>query len=153
MRFTCWTLLLVLLLAGCDASGLRFGADGGASVPADADAASSERYDADGDRFAAIQDDIFTPNCAMKCHGGGGAPESLRLDAPNAFASLINVPSRENSEILRVRPGDPENSYLYMKLVPADARRVGGRCPPGGPYLDATQIEAIRQWIANDAEP
>jgi methionine-rich copper-binding protein CopC len=49
----------------------------------------------------------------------------------------------------RVRPGDPDGSYLIQKLEGRAA--VGAQMPFGGPPLPASTIAFIRQWIANGA--
>ena len=98
--------------------------------------------------FASIQQHVLTPICTV-CHAGGSAPEGLRLDATNSYALLVGVPSTEVPSILRVKPGDPDNSYIVQKLE--GHASVGARMPFGGPYLDAATIAVIRQWISDGA--
>jgi hypothetical protein len=52
--------------------------------------------------------------------------------------------------LLRVKPGDPDNSYMVHKIEGL-AGIVGGRMPLGQTPLPQTTIDAIRQWIANGA--
>jgi hypothetical protein len=52
--------------------------------------------------------------------------------------------------ILRVVPGDPNNSYIIQKLEGHAA--VGAQMPFGGPPLDAAVIAVIRQWITDGAQ-
>jgi len=73
----------------------------------------------------------------------------LRLDDGNSYALLVGVASGEQGSVLRVAAGNPNNSYLIQKLEGTAA--VGGRMPLGGPFLDATTIGVIRQWIADGA--
>jgi hypothetical protein len=94
--------------------------------------------------FASIQSHVFTPICSV-CHAGGAAPRGLRLDASNAYAMLVNVPSSEVPGLMRVLPRDAANSYMVQKIEGHAA--VGARMPFGGPYLDAQTITLIRQWI------
>jgi hypothetical protein len=98
--------------------------------------------------FQSIQDNVFTPICSV-CHVGGGAPMGLRLDAANSYNLLVGVPSTEVPTILRVKPGDPDNSYIIQKLEGHAA--VGVRMPFGGPYLSTDTIAFIRQWITAGA--
>ena len=121
---------------GLDANGRPL-ASGGGTVPLSAD-------------FAAIQANILTPICSV-CHIGGGAPEGLRLDAVNSYNLLVGVPSTEVPPLLRVKPGDPSNSYIIQKLQGHAA--VGAQMPLGGPYLSADTIAFIQQWITNGASP
>src|SRR5271167_4171543 len=121
---------------GLDANGRPL-APGGGTVPLSAD-------------FESIQANIFTPICSV-CHMGGGAPEGLRLDAANSYNLLVGVPSTEVPSLLRVKPGDPADSYIIQKLEGHAA--VGAQMPLGGPYLSAATIGFVRQWISNGAPP
>ena len=100
--------------------------------------------------FSSIQSHVFTPICTA-CHAGGAAPQGLRLDATNSYTLLVGVASAEVPSIRRVAPGDAANSYVIQKLEGHAA--IGARMPLGGPYLDATTIGLIRQWIDNGAHP
>ena len=98
--------------------------------------------------YASIQSHVFTPVCSA-CHAGGSAPQGLRLDASNAYAMTVGIGSAEVPGLQRVKPGDPDNSYLIQKIE--GHASVGARMPYGGPYLDAATVSTIRQWIANGA--
>ena len=121
---------------GLDSNG-RPVAPGGGTVPLSAD-------------FKSIQANIFTPICSV-CHVGGAAPEGLRLDATDSFNLLAGVPSTEVPSLMRVKPGDPNNSYIIQKLEGHAA--VGAQMPLGGPYLSTDTIAFVRQWITNGAPP
>jgi hypothetical protein len=99
--------------------------------------------------FSSIQSHVFTPMCTA-CHSGSAAPRGLRLDAANSVALLVNTPSGVVPSLMRVKPGDADNSYLVQKLEGHAA--VGARMPLGGPYLDASAMALIRQWINNGAQ-
>src|SRR5579872_3452378 len=138
-----WPALLSMSLAvagcagngqGLDQNGQPIGS-GGSSTPLTADLAS-------------IEANVFTPICS-KCHIGGGAPEGLRLDAADAYNLLVGVPSTEVPSIMRVKPGDPDSSYIIQKLE--GHASVGARMPLGGPYLSSDTIAFVRQWITNGA--
>lgn len=98
--------------------------------------------------FESIQANLFDPVCTV-CHSGAAAPQGLRLDAANSFASLVGVPSREVPSVLRVAPGDPDGSYLIQKLE--GSASVGDRMPLGGPAVPAETIALVRQWILEGA--
>lgn len=98
-----------------------------------------------------IQDTIFTPRCAFDgCHAGPLPQQGMDLSPGVARGSIVGVPSAELTMLDRVEPGDPTNSYLWMKLA-GDARIVGERMPFGGPYLSDEEIERVRSWIAAGA--
>src|SRR5688500_2185542 len=109
--------------------------------------------------FSSIQRDIFEasdssgrPSCSS-CHNpNGGAFRSVGLDLSTAgsYDSLVGVVSRQKAGVLRVAPGDPDNSYLLHKLeVRTDI--IGGRMPLRGPFLSDGQIAIIRRWIETGA--
>jgi len=98
--------------------------------------------------FASIQQNVFTPVCT-RCHAGAAAPTGLRLDEASSYAMLVNVPSVEVPALRRVRPGDPDLSYLIQKLEGRAA--VGGRMPLNSPPLPQTTIDVVKQWIREGA--
>jgi len=51
---------------------------------------------------------------------------------------------------MRVKPGDPANSYLIQKLEGAPGIS-GSRMPFGGPFLDQPTIDLIKAWITSGA--
>ena len=51
---------------------------------------------------------------------------------------------------MRVKPGDPANSYLIQKLE-GTAGIQGSRMPLGGPFLDQTTIDQLKSWIVSGA--
>jgi Bacterial Ig-like domain len=136
--------LLATLLGGCAGNGVGLDANGnpiglGSSAP-------TEPLSAD---FQSIQDNVFTPICT-KCHIGADAPEGLQLDQAHSYALLVGVPSAEVPGVLRVKAGDPTDSYLIQKLTNASGI-VGAQMPFGGPYLPQSTIAFIQQWISNGA--
>jgi hypothetical protein len=100
--------------------------------------------------FQEIQDTIFTPICTQ-CHIGSGAPQGLRLDAANSYALLVNTASSEVPSLMRVNPGNPDQSYLLQKIEGTAA--VGGRMPFGQAPLPQDRIDLVRSWIAGGAQP
>jgi hypothetical protein len=120
---------------GLDQNGQPLGSEG-AGTPLTAD-------------FQSIQDNVFTPICS-KCHIGAGAPEGLQLDAAHSYNLLVGVPSAEAPTLVRVKPGDPDSSYVVQKIEGA-AGIVGGQMPLGETPLPQATIDAIRQWITDGA--
>jgi len=100
--------------------------------------------------FQEIQETVFTPICTQ-CHIGATAPQGLRLDAANSYAMLVNVASNEVPNLMRVNPGNPDQSYIVHKIQGNAA--VGGRMPLGQAPLPQDRIDLIRQWIASGAPP
>lgn len=111
---------------------------------------SSQSSVATGVTLQQLQADIFTPRCSG-CHTGSGAPQGLRLDTEqNSFDFLVNQASGEMPSLMRVEPGDPDNSYLVMKIEGAPTI-TGGRMPLGGAALSSELINQVRDWISNGA--
>jgi len=131
------------LLGGCAGNGMGLDANGN---PIGLDSSAPEPLSAD---FQSIQDNVFTPICT-RCHIGANAPEGLQLDQAHSYALLVGVPSAEVPGVLRVKPGDPTDSYLIQKLQ-GSSGIVGVQMPFGGPYLPQTTIAFIQQWITNGA--
>jgi uncharacterized protein (TIGR03118 family) len=101
-----------------------------------------------------LQAAVFTPKCAG-CHdgsapAGGALPGSMDLTAGNSHGSLVNVASQEKPALMRVKPGEPDNSYLVHKLE-GGPNIEGSRMPLGGPFLDQATIDDVRAWIASGA--
>jgi len=98
-----------------------------------------------------IQQFVFTPTCARAgCHLNPGAQQGMDLSDGTAYANIVGVRSVEDPTLDRVHPGDPDNSYLVLKLE-GSLLISGDRMPPGGPYLSQVEIDVIRQWILDGA--
>lgn len=95
---------------------------------------------------------IFKSSCVM-CHLPGNSPAGLALHPKGGYANLVGVASTQSPQ-LRVAPGQPEESYLYRKLVGTHAAASGSgeRMPFGDMQLSADQIDVIRRWIADGAK-
>lgn len=74
----------------------------------------------------------------------------MNLSAGQAHENLVDVPSNERPELLRVEPGAPEDSYLIHK-VEGRSSIVGQQMPLGQEPLSQDEIDAIRTWIEDGA--
>ena len=107
--------------------------------------------------LASIQEHVFTPICSA-CHIAGGTGALMHLDTEgNSYDYLVGVNAPPSSfycrPFPRVSPGDPDNSCIVMKLEDAPGILNNPMPPPPLPPLDQEQIDAIRQWIADGANP
>lgn len=100
--------------------------------------------------LTAIQANVFSAIC-IQCHTGAAAPLGLALNDGVSRDNLVGVASVELPALLRVDPGNPEDSYIIWKIE-GRSGIVGGRMPLGLPPLSAEQIEAIRGWIESGAQ-
>ncbi len=103
--------------------------------------------------FDQIQKQIFSPRCAVPtCHAAAQPPHDLALQPADAYASLVNAPaSTSNDGLMRVLQGDPDHSFLVLKLRGALGLGEGERMPRGGPYLDPSTMALVTDWIAAGA--
>jgi cysteine-rich repeat protein len=87
---------------------------------------------------------------AAACHGGPAGQGALDLSTNVAYDNLFEVPS-SGSAYMRVAPGAPRRSSLYLKLAkgrdPDGVDIAGAAMPSGLPPLDADILEALRMWI------
>jgi hypothetical protein len=111
---------------------------------------------------------------ASSCHGEApGSAELLLNQGADLRALFVGVPACKAPSLDLVQPGEPENSWLYIKLTGAadgsgnltpmpdvwgesadDCDGVPGfgkRMPESVGMLKADQIETIRRWIAAGA--
>jgi hypothetical protein len=109
--------------------------------------------------FVSIQRDVFEATdsagrtACTNCHTSTGRNPAggLNLNHDTAYDQIVNVPARAKPTAMRVVPGDPDNSYLFLKLTGGPGI-TGNRMPNNGPpYLTDGQILIVRRWIANGA--
>jgi uncharacterized membrane protein len=149
----------VVLSAGCaddtprsDASGVAGMLSAGAPAPLAEDAGKLS--------FAT---DVYEPVIRKRC-------SACHTDAPSfgglaffpgaalAYTNLVGVRAGaaegnlcRDSGLLRVQPGDPDHSLIYLKLTKPPC---GSQMPPAA-FAPPTQeqVELVRQWIADGAAP
>jgi len=108
----------------------------------------------------AIQANIFSPRCALpSCHDAATQVENLDLSAGHAYAQLVGVSpvtgAAQARGLLRVDPGNPNNSFLLIKLTgpPLLSADEGLRMPETGAPLNDGEIAVISEWIAGLPKP
>jgi len=148
-------LLIAALLTGCEVETYE---DSAGAFRADAPPTPDPDPDPDphpapppagfNPNFSEIQANVFTPGCATAgCHDAGAAA-GLELSEDASYAMLVDIPSSQDGNILRVRPNNPDASYLIQKLE--GTAGTGQRMPPGG-AVPQSEIDVIRQWIIDGA--
>lgn len=106
--------------------------------------------------YHAIYQEVLGPTCGVEfCHGGTADYLQLWTEA-EGYQSLLRAPAQgpacAPTGLLRVDPGHPETSLLYLKLTSSPP--CGSRMPleygcAGG--LDPREVEQVRSWIAYGA--
>lgn len=100
-------------------------------------------------KFSEIQNNIFTPTCALSgCHGGNSPQANLNLSAGMAYSNLVNVTSVLFPNSKRIVPGNAAQSVLYKAVNYEPGFPL--HMPPGG-KLDQNLIDSIAVWINKGA--
>lgn len=97
---------------------------------------------------------LLEGQCAT-CHLTGEEAGGMALVGDMAIASLVGQPAEEAPGLMRVAAGDPDRSYLVMKLEGTHIANggAGAQMPFGAPPLSAAEIATVRAWIAQGARP
>ena len=75
---------------------------------------------------------------------------------PNAAYSQTVAAAPSNAAalaagMLRIAPGEPEASLVYLKLTGELAQGYGSHMPPSGRRVRGWLVELLRAWIIGDA--
>jgi Carboxypeptidase regulatory-like domain len=97
---------------------------------------------------------VFDKYACASCHPG--VNPSLDLAEGNSYDELVGIQALEDPTLYRVVAGDPERSFLYLKLggaAPvADIPAIGTRMPPRAPPIDPDDLDLVRRWILQGAK-
>lgn len=130
-------ILLVFLLAGCGEK--KYLPTGPGGSPPDSNAT-----------FTRVLGEVFVPSCARTgCHAGQAPQAGLNLEPAGAYANVVNRPSTQRPELLRVAPFDPESSYL-VKKIRGDPDIVGSPMPAEG-SISAEARQLVVDWVRRGA--
>lgn len=154
-----WLLLSTAWAAACADAGSDGPRDAGGEPAATADAGVTASDDLDAGEpaptyaptLAAIHREILRPSCAwIFCHGGDDLLVNLRTPELS-YETMVNQPAEgadcRDMGLIRVVPGDPESSLLYVKITEPTC---GDRMPLHPDYngmLAEAEIAQIREWI------
>ncbi len=90
---------------------------------------------------------IFEQNCARAgCHSGSYPQQGLKLTPEAYFSTTINQPAKQKPSWMRIKPGEPDSSYLVQKILGTD-KITGLRMPFGRDPLSESEISTIVEWI------
>jgi hypothetical protein len=143
------------------------GGHGGAPMPAQippltaTELAAFETWVAQGARndasFLPVQAVIGPPDAiegkCMYCHYEG-TPNPPNLADPFGPQGLVNVKAIYRADMVRVLPGQPEESLLILKVrANRPESDIGAQMPYSYPALTTRQIDTVRQWILEGARP
>lgn len=90
----------------------------------------------------------------LSCHESEEAKAKLVLDPGLGYERLVGPRSIQVPEMALVAPGDPERSYLWLKLQHVTEEGKGmPRTPTGSKKLRESELELYRRWIEGGAKP
>ncbi len=105
-------------------------------------------------------------NKCSGCHDVAGPEVGLALggdiSSADIIKGLVNVPSVDGGQYMRVVPGHPEQSWLYLKIIgststcaaSSTAQCLTGPMPPdemGKTTVSLDEVKTIAQWITDGA--
>jgi hypothetical protein len=97
---------------------------------------------------------VFEKYGCTGCHPG--VNPSLDLRKGRSYDDLVGVPALADPSLVRVVAGDPERSFLYLKLGGAapvgDIPAIGTRMPPRAAPIAADDLELVGNWIRQGAK-
>lgn len=149
MSRTSLILALAVTISAC--SGADSSSD---NTPADTADSAVDSAATEATLFESKVQPILSQRC-VACHLTGTEAGELALVPGKAIGSLVDVPSIEAEGLMRVKSGDPDASYLIMKLegTHTDNGGTGAQMPFGAPPLSPENITTIRDWIKQGAKP
>ena len=90
----------------------------------------------------------------LSCHESEEAKAKLVLDPGLGYERLVGPHSIQDPEMALIAPGDPEGSYLWLKLQHVTEEGKGmPRTPTGSKKLRESELELYRRWIEDGANP
>ncbi len=109
-------------------------------------------YDGTFDRIAT---QVFAASCAVSaCHDSESNAGGLTLLPNAAYSQLVGVAPTNTAAaiagLLRVTAGDPDASFLYLKVTHDLAAGYGIGMPLGKGMIDGELQEIIRLWVLGD---
>lgn len=141
---TRWLLCGAVALWGA-ACGSPSGNDGG-NTSAACQGVAARTLDAVFPRYFA--QGVATSCLQAGCHQAGSG--GLTFDSAATFhAATVGKPSASDASKTLVKPGDPDQSWLFAKLLDTAPSQM----PVGGPYLDAAGLAEVKGWICAGAQP
>ena len=95
---------------------------------------------------------IFTARCAKSgCHVTGTAAYNEFLQAGASYAATVNVPSGETPSLMRIRPFQPDSSYLVMKIRGTPGIKFVRMPFDGPPSLSPADSITLVKWVKEGA--
>jgi hypothetical protein len=103
--------------------------------------------------YAAHLEPLVIARC-LSCHETDDAKAKLVLERGIGYERLVGPRSVQVPEMVLVEPGDPNRSYLWLKLQHLTEKGAGmPRTVTGSKKLRTAELELYRRWIEGGAKP
>ena len=118
---------------------------------------SSSEWEEEEVTFSQVQGLLISRGCAEgACHSGSDPAGSLELESDAAYEALVGqpclMPGAAELGMNLVTPGEPDQSFLYLKLTMDHADETFGLpMPMYGDGLSVDETELVRRWIEDGA--
>ena len=90
----------------------------------------------------------------LGCHEAEEPKAKLVLEEGTGYGQLVGRRSVQVATMMLVEPGDPDASYLWLKLEHRAPEGKGmPRTPTGVKKLRAAELDLYRRWIEDGAKP
>ncbi len=103
--------------------------------------------------FAQVEQVFAKYSCAA-CHPS--VNPSLDLSPGHIYENVVGIRAVEDPNLIRVVAGDPERSFLYVKIVGVpelgDIPAIGSRMPQGAARMAQADLDLVRAWILQGAK-
>ena len=91
--------------------------------------------------------ELFAARCAIPaCHSGPAPMQGMSLEADQFLHATVGVTSTERTDLKIVDPGQPDSSYLVMKVRGSEGI-IGLQMPFSGDKLNEEEVGLIERWI------
>jgi hypothetical protein len=141
-------------ITACSGAGPTPEADAGMDADADGGDAAEDAALEEVREVAATLEDVtavFERTCAP--HHYGASATIIDLTADDTLLERLLAPSTQSPGQALVVPGNPDASYLYLKIIGEHLASggTGDRMPIGRP-LSADDTDTVRRWILGLAD-
>ena len=103
--------------------------------------------------YATHLEPLVIAHC-LSCHESEEPKAKLVLDPGIGYERLVGPRSTQVPDMALVEPGDPEQSYLWLKLQHVTKEGKGmPRTLTGSKKLRPAELELYRRWIEGGALP
>lgn len=103
--------------------------------------------------YSAHLEPLVLAHC-LGCHTFEEPKAKLVLEEGTGYSNLVDRRSVQEPEMALVAPGDPESSYLWLKLQHVTETGKGmPRTPTGSKKLRQAELDLYKRWIDDGAKP